>query len=268
VTDYRTLLVEQADDVVTIWMNQPERRNVMSPELMLEMTRALNEIGESDVKGVIVAGKGKVFSAGHDFRDLYDQDLASVRQLFTTCTRMMQAVQSIPQPVVARVHALATGAGCQLVASADLAVASREATFCTPGGLGGLFCTTPMVAVGRNIGRKRALEMAMSGEPIDANTALAWGLINRLVPVEELQSATAELLRRVTRGSPASKGIGKLAFYEQIGLDQSEAYFRAVEVMARASQIPDAQEGFESFLEKRPAKWLGRPPEGLPEVFD
>jgi enoyl-CoA hydratase/carnithine racemase len=170
---------------------------------------------------------------------------------------MMETVQAIPQPVVARVHALATGAGCQLVASADLAVASEEATFCTPGGKGGLFCTTPMVAVGRAIGRKRALEMAMTGDPVDARTAADWGLVNQAVPPHQLDQATAELLERATRGSPASKGIGKQAFYAQIDLDQPKAYMHAIEVMASASQIPDAQEGIAAFMEKRHPKWSG-----------
>jgi enoyl-CoA hydratase/carnithine racemase len=167
----------------------------------------------------------------------------------------MNTIQSIPQPVVARVHALATGAGCQLVATADLAVASEDASFCTPGGKGGLFCTTPMVAVGRSVGRKRALEMSMSGDPIDARTAEAWGLVNTVVGAPELESATTALLERVTRGSAASKGIGKRAFYAQIDLEQSKAYDYAIEVMASASQIPDSQEGIAAFLEKRHPEW-------------
>ena len=168
---------------------------------------------------------------------------------------MMQTIQAIPHPVIARVHALATGAGCQLVATADLAVVSQEATFCTPGGKGGLFCTTPLVAVGRSIGRKRALEMAMSGDPIDAETALSWGLVNAVVPASELDDATARLLRRVTRGSAASKGIGKRAFYEQIAMNQSDAYDYATEVMAAASLLPDAQESIAAFIEKRQPVW-------------
>jgi enoyl-CoA hydratase/carnithine racemase len=157
---------------------------------------------------------------------------------------------------VARVHALATGAGCQLVAAADLAVASENATFCAPGGRGGLFCTTPMVAIGRSIGRKRALEMSMSGEPIDAFTAQSWGLVNEVVPAADLESATLALLERVTRGSAESKGIGKLAFYKQIEMQQSEAYDYAVDVMSAASQSSDSQEGIAAFLEKRPPQWL------------
>jgi enoyl-CoA hydratase/carnithine racemase len=168
---------------------------------------------------------------------------------------MMNTMQSIPQPVIARVHALATGAGCQLVATADLAVASDAATFCTPGGGGGLFCTTPMVAVGRAIGRKRALEMAMSGDVIDAITAGEWGLVNRVVAPEELESATSSLLRRVSRGSSASKAVGKQAFYRQIDLDQAAAYEFAIEVMASESQSPDAQEGIAAFVEKRSPVW-------------
>jgi len=182
----------------------------------------------------------------------------------------MNTMQEIPQPIIARVHALATGAGCQMVAAADLAVASDQASFCTPGGGGGLFCTTPMVAVGRSIGRKRALQMAMSGDPIDARTAESWGLINRVVPSEQLETATAELLARVTRGSPMSKGVGKQAFYKQIGLDQPAAYDYAVEVMASASQIPDAQEGFHAFLEKRAPHFnrLNQPKAGDGERLD
>ena len=268
VSSYRFLLVDRDDDTVTIWMNRPERRNVLSPEHLEELTRAFIEAGESDATGVILAAKGPVFCAGHDFADLADQDLDSVRRLFEQCTRMMNTMQEIPQPIIARVHALATGAGCQMVAAADLAVASDQASFCTPGGGGGLFCTTPMVAVGRSIGRKRALQMAMSGDPIDARTAESWGLINRVVPSEQLETATAELLARVTRGSPMSKGVGKQAFYKQIGLDQSAAYDYAVEVMASASQIPDAQEGFHAFLEKRPPHFnrLNQPKDGDEDV--
>jgi enoyl-CoA hydratase/carnithine racemase len=206
---------------------------------------------------VILAAKGRLFSAGHDFAEMADQDLQRVRYLFGVCTKMMNTIQAIPQPVVARVHALATGAGCQLVATADLAVAAEEASFCTPGGKGGLFCTTPLVAVGRSIGRKRALEMGMSGDPIDARTAEVWGLVNRVVPMAELDEATAHLLGRATRGSVVSKGIGKQAFYTQIGLDQPQAYVHAIEVMSAASQIPDAQEGIAAFIEKRPANWGG-----------
>ncbi len=256
---FRYVMTERAGDTVTISMNHPERRNALSLEHMVELTHAFELAGESDATGVVLAAEGPVFCTGHDFADMAGRDLQQVRRLFSVCTRMMDTVQSIPQPVVARVHALATGAGCQLVATCDLAVASVDASFCTPGGRGGLFCTTPMVAVGRSIGRKRALEMAMTGDPIDARTAEAWGLINRAVPASELVAATAELLGRATRGSAASKGIGKQAFYAQIDMDQPKAYAYAVEVMSAASQIADAQEGMAAFIEKRPPKWTGRP---------
>jgi len=164
-------------------------------------------------------------------------------------------MQVIPQPIVARVHGLATAAGCQLVATADLAVAAESAGFAVPGGKGGWFCHTPMVAVGRNVGRKRALELALTGDTIDARTAADWGLVNRVVPDADLDAATLDLLERATRGSVMSKGLGKQAFYRQIGLDQPDAYRLAVDAMANASQIPDAQEGMRAFLEKRPPEF-------------
>jgi enoyl-CoA hydratase/carnithine racemase len=248
---FHYILSERERDTVTIWLNHPERLNVLSLALMEELTQAFVDVGESDATGVILAAKGRLFSAGHDFAEMANQDFASVRHLFGACTTMMQTIQSIPQPVIARVHALATGGGCQLVATADLAVAAEEATFCTPGGRGGLFCTTPMVAVGRSIGQKRALEMAMTGDAIDARTAEAWGLINLVVPMNELDDASTRLLRRATRGSAVSKGIGKRAFYEQIEMSQDDAYAYATDVMAEASLLPDAQESIAAFIEKR-----------------
>jgi len=253
------ILSERQRDTITISLNHPERLNVLSLALMEELTRAFLEAGESDATGVILAAKGRLFSAGHDFAEMANQDLESVRYLFGVCTTLMQTIQSIPQPVVARVHGLATGGGCQLVATADLAVASHDATFCTPGGKGGLFCTTPMVAVGRSIGRKRALEMAMTGDAIDARTAEAWGLINLAVPAGELEDASTRLLRRATRGSSSSKGIGKRAFYEQIGMEQTDAYTYATDVMAAASLTPDAQESIAAFIEKRQARYDATP---------
>jgi len=248
---FQFVLSERQRDTTTIWLNNPERLNVLTLALMQELTQAFIDAGESDATGVILAAKGRLFCAGHDFAEMAGQDLDAVRHLFGVCATMMETIQSIPQPVVARVHALATGGGCQLVATADLAVAAEEATFCTPGGRGGLFCTTPMVAVGRSIGRKRALEMAMSGDAIDARTAEAWGLINLVVPMNELDDASTRLLRRATRGSEISKGIGKQAFYEQMAMSQSDAYAYATDVMAAASLIPDAQESIAAFIEKR-----------------
>ncbi len=252
---YEHIQVERSGDFATVTMNRPQRRNALSLQHMRELTAAFGEIGDSDALGIVLAGNGPVFSAGHDFADVVDGDLAAVRSLLQTCTELMDAIQHVPQPVVARVHGLATAAGCQLVATCDLAVASENAGFATPGGKGGWFCHTPMVAVARNVGRKRAMEMAMSGDVIDAGTALDWGLVNRVVPADQLDSATADLLERVTRGSAESKGIGKQALYAQIDLDQPKAYAYAIEVMAATSQLPDAREGMRAFLEKRKPAW-------------
>lgn len=254
---YQCVLVDRDGDFITITMNLPARRNALSLAHMQELIDAFREAGETDALGVILAGNGSVFSSGHDFADMAGSDLAEMRRLLVTCTELMTIMQTIPQPVVARVRGLATAAGCQLVASADLAVAAETAHFAVPGGKGGWYCTTPMVAVGRAVGRKRAVEMAMTGDPIDAATAAEWGLINKVVPAEQLVDATLDLLRRATRGSPLSKGIGKQAFYAQIDLDQPKAYSYAIEVMASASQTADAREGVAAFLEKRPPKFTG-----------
>ena len=250
-----SVLIERDGDYASITMNRPERRNALSLSMLQALTAAFEEVGGSDALGIVLAGSGPVFSAGHDFGDVAGADLESVRGLLQTCTDLMALMQQVPQPVVARVHGLATAAGCQLVASCDLAVAADVAGFAAPGGKGGWFCHTPMVAIARNVGRKRAFEMAMSGDVIDAATALDWGLVNAVVPGEELDGAVAALLDRVTRGSAASKGIGKQALYAQMSLGQREAYDYAVEVMASTSQLGDAQEGMRAFLDKRPPKW-------------
>jgi enoyl-CoA hydratase/carnithine racemase len=252
---FEHILVTRSGDFVTITMNRPERRNSLSRAHMLELITALRRTGDSDALGIVLAGNGPVFCSGHDLAEVAEADLAGVRSLLATCTELMTLMQQVPQPVVARVHGLATAAGCQLVASADLAVASETAGFATPGGKGGWFCHTPMVAVARDVGRKRAMEMALSGDTIDAPTALDWGLVNRVVPATQLDSATADLLERVTRGSAESKGIGKQALYAQIDLDQPKAYTYAVEVMAATSQLPDAKESMRAFLDKRKPVW-------------
>ena len=209
-------------------------------------------MGATDALGVILAANGPVFSAGHNFGDMAAHRCEDARHLFQVCTEMMDTLQDIPQPVCAKVHALATAAGCQLVASCDLAVAAEDAAFAIPGGKGGLFCHTPLVAVARNIGRKRALEMAFTGDPIDAATAADWGLVNRVVPADQLDEATDDLITRATRGSARSKALGKHAFYAQVDLAQDKAYAYAIEVMAAAALTADAQEGIAAFLEKRP----------------
>jgi 1,4-dihydroxy-2-naphthoyl-CoA synthase len=248
---YEHLLVSHNGPITTVTLNRPDKRNALSLEMMHELTAAFRSIGESDALGVILAANGPVFSAGHNFGDMAGASLASARRLLEVCTDMMDTVQSIPQPVIAKVHALATAAGCQLVATCDLAIAADTAGFAIPGGKGGLFCHTPLVAVGRNVGRKRALEMAMTGDPIDAATAADWGLINRAVPAGELDAAVDDLIYRATRGSAESKGVGKHAYYAQIDLDQDKAYAYAMEVMAANAVTDDGQEGIASFLEKR-----------------
>jgi enoyl-CoA hydratase/carnithine racemase len=256
---YEHLLVSSDGPFTTITLNRPEKRNALALNVMLEVTEAFRQVGKSEAAGVILAASGPVFSAGHNFGDMAGASLDEARELFTVCTAMMNTVQSIPQPVVAKVHALATAAGCQLVATCDLAVAADTAGFAMPGGKGGLFCHTPVVAVSRNIGRKRAMEMALTGDVIDAATALEWGLINNAVPAEELDDAVLDLLRRATRGSVLSKALGKQGFYDQIDLPQLEAYAKAIELMANSVLTPDAQEGIAAFLEKRKPAFKQRP---------
>lgn len=253
--DYEHVLVDRHADVATITMNRPQRRNALSLDHLRELHRAFTEVGDSDAAGIVLAGNGPVFSAGHDFADVAEADLDGVRRMLWTCTELMTLVQTVPQPVVAKVHGLATAAGCQLVATCDLAVAADTAGFAAPGGKGGWFCHTPMVAIARNVGRKRAMELALTGDVIDAETALDWGLVNRVVPAAQLESATLDLLERATRGSRASKAIGKSTLHAQVSMPQDDAYRYAVEVMAMTSQTPSAREGVAAFLEKRKPDW-------------
>lgn len=258
--------VGEGSRFVTITLARPEKRNSLSLETMNELTTAFRWVGSgavaARVDGVILAAEGPVFSAGHNFGDMAGATVADTTHVFEACTEMMNTIQAIPQPVIARVHALATAAGCQLVATCDLAIAAESASFAIPGGKGGLFCHTPLVAVARNIGRKRALEMAMTGDPVDARTAADWGLVNAVVPDESLDEAVLDLLSRATRGSAQSKALGKQTYYDQIDLPQDEAYRRAVDVMARAAVSPDGQEGINAFLDKRHGNFTQRP-EGL-----
>ena len=243
---------------VTITLDRPERRNPLSRDTMQTMIDALESIAQTDARGIIIASTGPAFSAGHDFADMAGADHAELRSLLQLCTRMMTLVQTVPQVVIAKVHALATAAGCQLVATCDLAIAADTASFALPGGKGGLFCHTPLVAVARNLSRKHALELSLTGDPIDAATAVGWGLINHAVPADQLDARVTDLLRRATRGSAASKAAGKHAYYTQIGLDQPTAYDFAVEVMAANAVSHDGQEGIASFLEKRSPNWRNR----------
>ncbi|RSD13680.1 enoyl-CoA hydratase-related protein [Amycolatopsis eburnea] len=254
-TEYEHILVKRDGDTVTITMNRAARRNSLSADHLAELLAAFHEAGTSDATGIVLAGAGPVFSAGHDFGDVAARDLMGVRELLTLCTDLMKTMESVPQVVIARVHGLATAAGCQLVASCDLAIAAESAGFALPGGKGGWFCHTPAVPVARSIGRKRLMELALTGDVIDAPTALEWGLVNRVVPDDQLDDAVAELLARATRGSRASKAMGKVTLYAQLDRPEADAYAVALEVMAAASQLPGAREGMAAFLEKRKPSW-------------
>lgn len=244
--------------IATITMNRPERRNALSLAMMSDLIAALRELAHApQTRVVLLAGNGPAFSAGHDLKEMGGRDLAAYRHLFDVCTELMATVQSIPQPVIARVHGMATAAGCQLVASCDLAIASEEARFATPGVKIGLFCTTPMVALTRAIGRKRAMEMLLTGTPIDAATAAEWGLVNRVVPAEQLDAALHALAEQIAAASSLTVQIGKQAFYTQIDLDQPKAYAHAKEIMSMNALAADAQEGMCAFVQKRRPVWKG-----------
>ncbi len=256
---YRNILFEVEGSIAILTLNRPQRRNALSLELMIELIECLNEIArERTVRVVLLRANGKVFSSGHDLGEMVGRDINEYRQVFDVCTDLMMRVQSIPQPVIAEVQGLATAAGCQLVATCDLAIASDQAAFATPGVKIGLFCTTPMVALSRAIGRKRALQMLLTGEVIDAVTAAEWGLINTVVPAAELSEQSRKLATRIADASSLTVALGKQAFYTQIDLDQPKAYAYAKEVMSMNSLAADAQEGISAFLEKRPPCWTGK----------
>src|SRR4051812_23930454 len=247
--------IERDGDTICITMTRGPKRNALSREHLGQLLTAFTEAGGSDATGIVLAAEGPVFSAGHDFADVAGRPLPEVRSLLALCTELMQTIQEVPQVVLARVHALATAAGCQLVASCDLAVAAASAGFAAPGGKGGWFCHTPMVAIARNVARKRAMELALTGDVIDARTALEWGLVNRVVPDAELDAAVADPMGPATPGSPAPQAGGKQTMYAQLDRPERDAYGTAVEVMAAASQLDGAHEGMTAFLEKRPAVW-------------
>lgn len=254
---FRYLAVTVDGPVVRLTLARPERRNALSLELMDELIAALEGLPPGAAV-VVVGGEGPAFSAGHDLAEMRGREDGYYRELFARCTALMETVHRVPQPVIARVHGAAFAAGCQLVAACDLAVAADTATFATPGVKIGLFCSTPMVPISRAVGRKRALEMLLTGEPIDARTAREWGLVNRVVPSAELDAAVDELIARITASSPLVVGIGKQAFYSQVELDEHRAYELTRTVMAASAGLADAQEGIGAFLEKRRPVWSGR----------
>lgn len=248
--------VEREGEIALVTMNRPEKRNALSLQMMRELDGALGELAtDPEVRAVIVRGEGAAFSAGHDLRELVERDVDSYREIFDACVELMTRIQTVPQPVIAEVAKVATAAGCQLVAACDLAVASTQATFATPGVRIGLFCSTPMVALTRAIGRKRAMEMLLTGDAIDAPTALAWGLVNRIVEPARLHEETVALARRIASASRGIVALGKAAFYAQIDLDQARAYDYTKAVMTSNALEPDATEGITAFLERRKPAW-------------
>jgi len=256
---YPNLVTSFAAPLATITLNRPNRRNALSVEMMRELIACLGEMSANkEVRVIILAAEGPVFSAGHDLSEMVGQDLTRYRQIFDICTELMTLLKTIPQPVVARVQGIATAAGCQLVAACDLAVASEQAKFGTPGVKIGLFCSTPMVELSRAIGRKRAMEMLLSGKLVDAATAAVWGLVNRVVPHEQLEDAARQLACDIAAASPLTVALGKQAFYAQIDLDQSKAYTYAKEIMSMNALAQDAQEGMSAFLQKRKPCWAGK----------
>ncbi len=252
------LLVESESGVTKLTLNRPERRNALSESMLTELGAALDRIaGDPATRVVILAAAGTVFSSGHDLGEMVGRSKAEYTSLFARCSNVMQKIRKLPQPVIARVQGLATAAGCQLVAACDLAVAATEARFATPGVKIGLFCSTPMVPLVRAVPSKVAMEMLLTGVPISAERALAVGLINRVVPVGEIDSAIKEMTDAIVASSPMTISLGKRAFYDQIKLDETTAYERATCVMTENALKHDAQEGISAFLQKRPAQWTG-----------
>ncbi len=257
--DYQNLTCAVEGTVAIVTLNRPQRRNALSLELMRELIACLDAIAaDHGIRAVILAAAGKVFCAGHDLSEMTGRSVTYYRTLFDVCTLLMEKIQSIPQPVIAEVQGIATAAGCQLVASCDLAIAAEEASFATPGVKIGLFCTTPMIALTRAVGRKRAMEMLLTGRMVDASTAADWGLVNRVVPAADLAAETRSLAARVAEASSFTVGLGKQAFYAQIDLEQPKAYAYAKEVMTMNALADDAQEGISAFLQKRAPCWTGR----------
>lgn len=254
-TDWQHVVVDDDEVVTRITLNRPERRNALSLELMVELTDALRA---ATGRVVVIAGAGPAFSAGHDLGELLAADTPEASHIFAACSELMTTVQSIDQPVIARVHGVATAAGCQLVASCDLAIAESGARFATPGVRIGLFCSTPMVPLSRSIGPKRALEMLFTGELIDAPTAREWGLVNQVVEPDALDATVAALAHRIAEASPMVLALGKRAFYAQRALDQATAYEMAGATMTVNLGSEDAHEGISAFLDKRPPTWTGR----------
>jgi len=256
-----TVLLEKDGPLGWLILNRPEKRNALSLEMMSEVVKKLDLIaGDEAIRVLVIRGSGPIFSAGHDIKEMtsHRDDLPYVRTLFAVCNRMMLRLHELPQPVIAQVHGIATAAGCQLVAACDLAIAETGARFATPGVNIGLFCTTPMIPLVRVVGRRRAMEMLLSGRFISADEALQFGLVNRVVAPDQLAEETREWALELARFSSFTLALGKRAFYEQIDLDEKSAYAYAKEVIAMNCLAEDAAEGMNAFLEKRRPQWRDR----------
>jgi enoyl-CoA hydratase/carnithine racemase len=251
------LLKERADRILRVTLNRPEARNALSIRLMTALIEALGgAANDPETRVVVIAGAGPAFCAGHDLRELReDQRRETYQRIFALCSELMLTIVRLPKPVIAEVHGVATAAGCQLVATCDLAVAAKEARFATPGINIGLFCSTPMVALTRAVGRKAAMEMLLTGEFVDAETARSLGLVNRVVQRAGLREAVDDLARQIAGKSALTVKIGKEAFYRQAELDLDSAYRYAAEVMTTNMLARDAGEGIDAFLAKRPPVW-------------
>ena len=250
------LLVEDAAPAAIITLNRPDQLNALSTALMIELTEELErQAARPEVRAIVLKGAGRAFSAGHDLREMKDRSLEDEREIFAVCNKLMATVQSVPVPVIAAPHGIATAAGCQLVATCDLAIASDDCRFATSGVRYGLFCSTPGVAVARNIGRKNAMDMLLTGRFIDATTAERWGLINRAVPLAELDAEVALLVNELAQLSPYALRIGKEGFYQQIEATQADAYKQMAETISCNAVAPDGQEGIAAFVEKRKPVW-------------
>lgn len=257
--NYRDIDFRVEEGIGFITLNRPEKRNALSMNLMGEMVDLLKSSGANrQVKVVIIKAEGSVFCSGHDLSEMLEGDAVFYRSVFDTCTEMMEAIRNLPQPVIAQVQGMATAAGCQLVAACDLAVAAREARFATPGVRIGLFCHTPQVPLSRAVGRKRALEMLLTGRAISAEEAERYGLVNKVVPAERLAKETLALAKHIAQASPLILGLGKKSFYAQIELDESRAYDYTQEIMSLNAMTEDAQEGISAFLQKRQPEWKGK----------
>ncbi|MCU0759662.1 MAG: enoyl-CoA hydratase [Steroidobacteraceae bacterium] len=257
-TAHPRVLREATAGVCTLTLNNPAARNALSVAMMEALREAVESAGaDREVKVIVLAGAGPAFCAGHDLKELRaNPDPAFQADLLERCVRLMLAIVRCPKPVIARVHGIATAAGCQLVATCDLAVAAEEARFATPGVNIGLFCSTPMVALSRNLGSKHALEMLLTGELLPAAEAHRIGLVNRVVPAAQLDAAVLELAGRIAAKSASAIAIGKRAYYEQAEMPLAEAYRHAARVMQRNLQTADAAEGIDAFIQKRPACWV------------